>query len=54
MYALYLLGVLIRRRGGSPAICRVLPALLAIVGLAVVLFTYDLNHGPFRMRSRRW
>ena len=51
MYALYLVGVLIRRRGWlSGDTPRFVPALLAIAGLAAVLLTYDLNQGPFRMK----
>ena len=50
MYAFYLVGVLIRRRGWlTGSMSPVLPAILAIAGLAFVFFTYDLNHGPFRM-----
>ena len=51
MYALYLVGVLVRRRGWlSGDMPRFVPALLAIAGFAVVLVTYDLNQGPFRMK----
>jgi acyltransferase len=51
MYALYLVGVLVRRRGWlSGDMPRFVPALLAIAGFAAVLFTYDLNQGPFRMK----
>ena len=51
MYALYLVGVLVRRRGWLAGdMPRFAPALLAIIGLASVLLTYDLNQGPFRMK----
>ena len=51
MYAFYLVGVLIRRRGWlSGELSWFAPALLAIVGFAIVLFTYELNQGPFRMK----
>jgi acyltransferase len=51
MYAFYLVGVLIRRRGWlSGALSPLVPALLAIAALLIVLFTYDLNQGPFRMQ----
>jgi acyltransferase len=44
-------GVLVRRRGWlSGDMPRFVPALLAIAGFAAVLFTYDLNQGPFRMK----
>lgn len=51
MYALYLVGVLIRRRGWlSGDVAWFMPALLAIIGFAIVAFTFDLNQGPFRMK----
>jgi acyltransferase len=51
MYAFYLLGVLVRRRDWlSGDVSRFIPALLAIVGFALVVITYDLNQGPFRMK----
>jgi len=50
MYAFYLVGVLVRRSGwlGRPLAA---PAawLGAAVAFAVVLLTYDLNQGPFRL-----
>jgi acyltransferase len=50
MYAFYLAGVLVRRRGWlSGDVSLIIPALLAIVGFALVLITYDLNEGPFRL-----
>ena len=51
MYALYLVGVLVRRWGWlSDDVAWFMLALLAIIGFAIVLFTYDLNQGPFRMK----
>jgi acyltransferase len=51
MYSFYLAGVLIRRRGWLAGdLSPLVPALLAIAGLLIVLFTYDLNQGPFRMK----
>ena len=51
MYAFYLLGVLARRRAWlSGDAFRIVLALLAAISFAVVLFTYDLNQGPFRMK----
>jgi acyltransferase len=51
MYAFYLAGVLVRRRGWlSHDLPRFVAALLAIVAFAIVLITYDLNQGPFRMK----
>lgn len=50
VYAFYLLGVVMRRRGFLTGPVR--PALLAAGGLAalaVVALTYDLNRGPFRL-----
>ena len=50
VYAFYLLGVVLRRRGFLTGPVR--PALLAAGGLAalaVVALTYDLNRGPFRL-----
>jgi acyltransferase len=51
MYAFYLVGVLIARRGllgrRAPRAALILGAVLAI---AFVYFTYDLNQGPFRMK----
>lgn len=50
MYAFHLVGVLIRRRGWlSGDLSWFVPALLAAAGVLVVLITYDLNQGPFRM-----
>ena len=51
VYALYLVGVLVRRWGWlSDDVAWFMLALLAIIGFAIVLFTYDLNQGPFRMK----
>jgi acyltransferase len=51
MYAFYLLGVLVRRRGWlAGGLSPIVPALLAIASVLIVLFTYDLNQGPFRMK----
>jgi acyltransferase len=51
MYAFYLVGVLIARRGllgrNAPRAALILGAIAAI---ALVYFTYDLNDGPFRMK----
>lgn len=50
MYAFFLLGVLLRRR--NLLVGPVSPRLLAggaVLAFAAVLFTYDLNHGPFRL-----
>lgn len=50
VYAFYLLGVLMRRRGVLAAPAR--PAVLAawaLAAMAVVWLTYDLNQGPFRL-----
>lgn len=50
MYAFYLTGVLIRRRGwlvGS--VSPLLLAVMTVASVAFVFFTYDLNQGPFRM-----
>jgi acyltransferase len=51
MYAFYLVGVLIARRGAL-RINAPRAALLfgAAVAIAFVYFTYDLNQGPFRMK----
>lgn len=51
MYAFYLVGVFIRRRGWLAGdLSPLVPALLAIAAFLIVLFTYDLNQGPFRMK----
>jgi acyltransferase len=51
MYAFYLVGVLIARRGlldlSAP---RAVLIAGAVAALAFVYFTYDLNQGPFRMK----
>ena len=50
MYAFYLLGIFLRR---NPALAEKLPAQLAwpaaLLAIAVVYFTYDLNTGPFNV-----
>lgn len=51
MYAFYLVGVLLRRRGFLSGAARPLwlvPA--ALVAIALVYATYDLNRGPFRLQ----
>ncbi|MDJ0784768.1 MAG: acyltransferase family protein [Desulfosarcinaceae bacterium] len=48
LYAFYLLGILLRRRRflvGKVSIKRLLPA--AVIAFLAVLFTYQLNDGPF-------
>jgi acyltransferase len=50
MYAFYLLGVLLRRRRFlAGPVSFPLVAGGAVLALAAVLCTYDLNHGPFRL-----
>jgi len=51
MYAFYLVGVLIARRdllGRSVPRAALIAA--AIAAMAIVYFSYDLNHGPFRLK----
>jgi acyltransferase len=51
MYAFYLAGVLVRRRGWlAGSLSPIVPLLLTIVSVLVVLLTYDLNQGPFRLK----
>lgn len=50
MYAFYLVGVLVARRGWlSLRPPKAILAAAAITAIAIVYLTYDLNHGPFRL-----
>jgi acyltransferase len=51
MYAFYLVGVLLRRhRFLASAVHPAWLVLTALVAIALVYETYDLNHGPFRLQ----